>query len=338
MTNLRTLIAALGLTLTAGFGACLAEDAQDDNRVVSSALTAGSIDDCTPLMAGQHIEAGTVCVSNDEDFLYITYDTIDDWELAEAHAWVGADLADMPQTNSGQPKIGNFPYNSGEISATSHTFAVPLDTLGDDLCDQTFHVAAHAAVIKPGAEGEEPVAAETAWGQGPGLLSDGGSWAMSFSFTVTCEPPPVEVVEPATCETAFAYNAELSTTFTDLMDTPRWGWSNGPMGPGSYSFDIYAGAGQNDLSNGAIVGTLTVEYDGATATVTYTMVDGYTLDETHLYIGSDALPTDGQGNPTVAPGQYGNIHDLDAATSDSFTIDGLSGDIFIVAHGVSCFN
>ena len=86
MTNLRTLIAALGLTLTAGFGACLAEDAQDDNRVVSSALTAGSIDDCTPLMAGQHIEAGTVCVSNDEDFLYITYDTIDDWELAEAHA------------------------------------------------------------------------------------------------------------------------------------------------------------------------------------------------------------------------------------------------------------
>lgn len=38
------------------------------------------------------------------------------------------------------------------------------------------------------------------------------------------------------------------------------------------------------------------------------------------------------GTLTVAPGQLRNIHGLDFAESDSFFIEGLSGEIFITAH------
>lgn len=57
------------------------------------------------------------------------------------------------------------------------------------------------------------------------------------------------------------------------------------------------------------------------------------MKETHLYIGSEILARDVNGKCTVAPGQYPTIHeDLDGATMDTYAIEGLSGDIYIVAH------
>ena len=61
----------------------------------------------------------------------------------------------------------------------------------------------------------------------------------------------------------------------------------------------------------------------------------FTMDETHLYVGSEPLPRK-NGEYTVAPGQYGNIHTLSGASSDSFTVSGLSGNIYVVAHAVTC--
>ena len=43
---------------------------------------------------------------------------------------------------------------------------------------------------------------------------------------------------------------------------PPWGWSNGALSEGTYYFDIFAGAGQCDRTKGALVGLLTVDYDG----------------------------------------------------------------------------
>ncbi len=337
MMNLNAIAAICTLAIATSMGACLTED-EPSVSVHQSAIVGVSGDQCTTLWAGQHMDAGTICVSTDETNLYIHYAVTGDWELTEAQAWIGEDLADMPQTPNGAPKIGNFPYNAGDITgATSHTFTVALESLGGEpyVCDRQFFVAAHASVRRPtDVAGEYQT--ETGWAGGDRLV-DQGTWAMAFPFTLTCEePPPVDAAE-LSCETAFAYGGELATTFTSLMDTPRWGWSNGPLGAGSYTFDIYAGAGQNDLSKGAVVGTLNIEYDGASATVTYTMADGYTMDETHLYIGSQPLPSGNDGDDTVAPGQFGNIHDLTDATSDTFVVDGLSGDIYVVAHAVSCF-
>lgn len=286
---------------------------------------------CTTLVAGQSIDAGTVCAKVADDNLLLTFSTANSWELTEAHAWIGTSLADMPQTSKGAPKIGNFPYNSGDISgATSYTFTVPLSSLGGEpaVCGQNFYVAAHAALRKPDSTGGYQT--ETGWGAGSSMPK---SWAMYFMITLRCDddlPPQKE------CETAFAFGGDLAVPFTGLMDTPRWGWSNGPLGPGSYTFDLYAGAGQNDLSKGTLVGKVAVTYDGSVATVVYTVSSGYTMDETHLYAGSASLPQNSDVELTVAPGQYGNNHDLTDASNDTFTVTGLSGDVFVIAHAVVC--
>lgn len=140
---------------------------------------------------------------------------------------------------------------------------------------------------------------------------------------------------PEECETAFAYNEE--SCFNDL-GFKRWGWRIGPVSDGfSQSFDLYAGAGQCKPSKGELVGTVEVSYSEGTVTVDYSTIDGKCLYETHLYVGNDELPTNPNGKPTVAPGQYGNKHEFpDGADSDSYTIEDVSGEIYIIAHAVVC--
>ena len=156
---------------------------------------------------------------------------------------------------------------------------------------------------------------------------------------------PVDLTAACECaceatETAFAFDADLGTCFLDIvgLNANRWGWTIGPLAEGDYTFDIYAGAGQCDIEKGLLVGQLLVSYSGGTATVTYVMDSCRTLKETHLYIGSDILPTK-NGEPTVAPGQYGNSHDGEEAPdaeSDQYVIGGLTGDIYLIAHAVVC--
>jgi hypothetical protein len=174
---------------------------------------------------------------------------------------------------------------------------------------------------------------ETAYGAGTRLVQR-GNWATWFSVVLNCTQDEPKL---ATCETAFAFAQDKATCFigSDVIDTSRWGWYNGPLGPGNYSFDIYAAAGQCDLDKGVLVGTLNVSYDGDAANVTYTMLPGFTMDEMYLYVGSEPLPRK-NGSFTVVPGQFGYIHDLTDASSNSFTILGLEGNIYVVAHAVTC--
>ncbi|HEX9164760.1 MAG TPA: hypothetical protein VF862_02540, partial [Gemmatimonadales bacterium] len=162
-------------------------------------------------------------------------------------------------------------------------------------------------------------------------LVDRGSWAEGFAITVNCyEKKPAEYKY----ETAFAYRAGSATCFigSAWIDTNRWGWTNGPLAPGNYTFDLYAGAGRCALSSGRKVGTLTLNYDGSTAKVGFTMLPGYVMNETHLYVGSEPLARDVNNEYTVAPGQYPVKHDLTAATTDQYTVTGLSGSVYLVAH------
>jgi len=150
-------------------------------------------------------------------------------------------------------------------------------------------------------------------------------------------------VEECGCEceatdSAFAYDESLGTCFLDIngLNANRWGWTIGLLDEGEYEFEIWAGAGQCDLLNGTLVGTLNVEYANGTATVTYVMDDCRTLKETHLYVGSDILPKDHNDEYTVAPGQYGNTHSEVEDEADQYVIEGLSGKIYLIAHAVVC--
>ena len=79
----------------------------------------GSATKCVDLIAGQSIDAGDICLTVNGTNLEVSYTTQDGWELEEAHLWTGTALADMPQTRKGNPKIGNFPHNSGDITGAT---------------------------------------------------------------------------------------------------------------------------------------------------------------------------------------------------------------------------
>lgn len=139
-----------------------------------------------------------------------------------------------------------------------------------------------------------------------------------------------------TTETAFAYNEESSECFLTLGFS-RWGWTIELTNtPGAvYNYPIYAGAGQCDLEKGTLVGNLHVEIlTNDQAVVTYQMGQGYTLDETQLYVGVEKLPMNGP-NSTVAPGQYPYKNgSLNGASSDSYTISIPEGNFHLIAHSV----
>jgi hypothetical protein len=125
------------------------------------------------------------------------------------------------------------------------------------------------------------------------------------------------------CETAYAYSGDDALCFIDYGFS-NWGWIIPLAEEGIYVFDIYAGAGQCDLTKGTLVGTAIITRSATTVTVVYDLEEGYTLYESHVYAGVDPLPHDKKGNPTVAPGQY-RIE------------ENLVGEIYVIAHAVVCW-
>ena len=139
------------------------------------------------------------------------------------------------------------------------------------------------------------------------------------------------------------YSSCFSEEIIPGVSFANWGWTNGTITEpsGELTYKIYAGAGQCDLNKGRLVGTLTAEYKDGTLVVTYQMTESsniteqfYTMTETHLYVGSEPYPKNNGGKYTVAPGQYGykNVHD--DITEYTYEVDGLSGDIYFIAHAV----
>ena len=302
------------------------------------------------LFAGQSIDAGTVSFNDIDtdsdgavDALEVVYNTTDGWELNEVHLFVGSSLADMPQTRNGSPKIGNFPHNFSDLGGiTSYTIVIPFVDI-DFTCPgpDAFFVAAHASVQKP--DGNGGYDTETGWGDGE-RLKERGTWAMYFSIWITCDETngPEEQYDT---ETAFAYGdtyAECFSELQDLVPNPnRWGWTNGTLSDGTYTFDIWAGAGQCDLTKGTLVGSLTIDYDAANdlVDVSYDLTGDFKLKEVHLYVGEDKLALNNQGLYTLAPGQYPHIETFNDLTTNSYSFNSISatGDevndqIYLVAH------
>lgn len=163
---------------------------------------------CVALLAGQTLNSGMVCatVDNEADTsaecgaagakgtMRIEYATIDGWQLVEAHMAVGDDVGDLPANKKGNPKVGNFPYHSGDITgATSYSFVVPLCHLGLDMSQTecapvTAYIAAHAVVRKDNGDGSFQT--ETGWGDGQPFVAK-GSWATWFTQTLECYEPCV---------------------------------------------------------------------------------------------------------------------------------------------------
>ena len=117
------------------------------------------------LIAGQHMNVGSVTVANDGENLYVNYETDGVWMIQEIHFYIGA-LGDVPTNKKGVPVPGHFPYNMEGLNVTSLTFSIPLSEieLGDGCPLDPLHVLAHAVVEKVNDDGN--VQNETAWGDG----------------------------------------------------------------------------------------------------------------------------------------------------------------------------
>ena len=193
-------------------------------------------------------------------------------------------------------------------------------------------------------------------------------WIYTFSVKDDCENSATVTdtlyrftESEGDCETAFArLPDDLSPApsyspvpigarcFLDESDTAvfnRWGWTNRiQVGQDSvYTMDVYAGAGQCDLSKGTWVGTVTLTFEGSTMHVVYDLEEGYVISEAHIYAGSDMYPTWKNGKHkdeyTVAPGQYTVVwENAPPATGLDVDLTGVSdGDyIFVIVHSVVC--
>lgn len=139
-------------------------------------------------------------------------------------------------------------------------------------------------------------------------------------------PIPLECKEKpqlSGCETAFARTSDGSNCFIG-NGFNRWGWSIGPLAEGTEeTYEVYAAAGQCDISKGVLVGTVDVSYVDGNVSVGYNIDESLVVSETHTYAGNGMFPVNKKGKETLAPGQ--------------FTIqENLSGEIYVIAHAVVC--
>ena len=138
------------------------------------------VSNCLPtvvtLFAGQTIDAGNVTVSNDSNFIYVTYNTANGYVLTQTHLYVG-DCALIPVNKPGNPIPGQFPYSTPHSNITSYTYQIPIMAIPIGSCGC---IAAHAVVVKLNAAGQV-VDQQTAWGNGT-VINPTGQWGMKFAY------------------------------------------------------------------------------------------------------------------------------------------------------------
>ena len=155
-----------------------------DNRtpfapVATSALSSLSSGACgstsVALIAGQHHNAGTVTMANDEDELTVTIATTGGWTMSATHVAAATSLAGIPRNKPGNPVPGQFPAKASHAAGTtSHSVTFSLASLGATTGSNII-VAVHADVSN-GAQNEG------AWGQGTRFVTS--TWAMYSGHTV----------------------------------------------------------------------------------------------------------------------------------------------------------
>ena len=165
-------------TTTTQTGAKSVQTNPDDKVIIGGRTNEESCEPTTvSLLAGQTMNAGSVTVTNDEDFIYVTYTTNNGWVLSQTHLYVG-NCALIPLNNGGNPMQGRFPYTGAHNNVTSYTYQVPISRIALLSCGC---IAAHA-VVKKYNETNVLIDTQTAWGSGVRINPTGGNWAMKFDY------------------------------------------------------------------------------------------------------------------------------------------------------------
>lgn len=136
-----------------------------------------------PLLAGRTTPVGSVVVTNSEDTLFILISMDGDWYLKETHVAVACSLSGIPQTKTGNPIPGRFPYKDSYCPPVQDDlYTLPLSAFP---CSNLV-IAVHASVVRLSPAGAV-LQEETAWAAGDPF--PGRNWATYFKYTVqVCDP------------------------------------------------------------------------------------------------------------------------------------------------------
>lgn len=131
------------------------------------------------------------------------------------------------------------------------------------------------------------------------------------------------------CDTAYMVG-DNPLNALGLYNGNNWGWGlildedsfddEFYEGNGVWRFPLHAGAGQNDTSKGWEAGHIVITKNGDTLEVDFDLYEGVTLNESHIYVGSE-------WPDSRAPGQF------DLGT-DTFTVG--EGAQYIIVHAEVC--
>jgi hypothetical protein len=241
-------LAALALTLAACGSASLDGSAPGSLSAATGTTPPPPPSACeeqvSDLIAGQHIDAGSVGITNDGDSLIITYTADAPWLITEVHAWAGT--GSPPTNNKGTVVPGHFPYAASfNPGVSSYSIAIALADL-DAECGEALNVVAHA-VVKSSANGG---GSQTAFGDGTPFT--GPRWGFTMGYDVCCDD--------GVCENQSA--EEWSTQqWTSVSPDQHFCW-NETVGDGPSFGDIMASE-STDAFTSLVKEWITAKLNGA---------------------------------------------------------------------------
>jgi len=156
-------------------------------------------------------------------------------------------------------------------------------------------------------------------------------WTSNVSGSPASVVANAETVATVTITNTMQYHDETAWALGgnenwDSVKSTNWGWNIGPITDGyDETHELIAGAGGNIVENGTLVGHVRIVYSGGFVTVTYHMLDGFELMDTHVWIGATNLPTMKNGKMTDSPGQFPYVDGVSIAAS---------GEVYVAAHAV----
>lgn len=131
------------------------------------------------MYAGQIYNAGTITITNDANYVYVTYTAMNDYVISATHLYVG-ECALIPVNPPGNPIPGQFPYSGTHTDLLTVTYQVPLSVAG--AAGSSICVAAHAVVKKLSATGAT-LSSQSAWGNGI-VINPTGNWGMKVPYVI----------------------------------------------------------------------------------------------------------------------------------------------------------
>jgi hypothetical protein len=294
-----------------------------DGRAQPLSLTTGCVPQSYPFIDAEDGQTlATLTLSNNATDLLVTIEATTGCDLKKIFLWVGSDPTTVPNSGSGI-NVDDLPYDITD-PASPYQLAIPLTSISlpSDPCTQPLYIFAK-------------VITTCGFGWASGGLTGYNTPYLAYQLC------GLDCTGLQGCETAFAkgryvFASEARANPEGLsslrLTRNRWGWAIRLASTGTSTYDIYAGAGLNNTANGQLVGSVTINWNGTTAVVTYNLVPGARMTEAHLYAGRTA-PT------TIAPGQYGNNASFTTPVSSyTFTVElsGTGSVAWFIAHAVVC--